>query len=106
MNRRRKACRAAAVWAAVLLLIPAGRTAGEQVYPTYTYDYRGEALESPALYQPVAMQLGADMQTTPLKEPQGEGVALGADHAVFIAGEGGGKGQPGTFARFTCAPGV
>ncbi len=70
MNRRRKACRAAAVWAAVLLLIPAGRTAGEQVYPTYTYDYRGEALESPALYQPVAMQLGADMQTTPLKEPQ------------------------------------
>lgn len=40
----------------------------------------------------------------PLNEPQGEGVALGANNAVFLAGEGGGKGQPGTFARFTCAP--
>ena len=39
-----------------------------------------------------------------LNEPQGEGVALGANSAVFVAGEGGGKGQPGTFARFTCAP--
>jgi hypothetical protein len=36
-------------------------------------------------------------------ETQGEGVALGADHTVFLAGEGGGKSQPGTFARFTCA---
>jgi hypothetical protein len=44
--------------------------------------------------------------TTPvasLKEPQGEGVALGADNTVFVAGEGGGKGQPGTFAYLTCA---
>jgi hypothetical protein len=44
--------------------------------------------------------------TTPLaslKEPQGEGVALGADNSVFVAGEGGGKGQPGTFAHLTCA---
>ena len=40
---------------------------------------------------------------TPLKEPQGEGVALGADNTVFLAGEGGGKSRPGTFARFTCA---
>ena len=40
---------------------------------------------------------------TSLKEPQGEGVAFGADHTVFIAGEGGGKGQPGTFAHLTCA---
>jgi hypothetical protein len=39
-----------------------------------------------------------------LQEPQGEGVALGADNTVFVAGEGGGKGQSGTFARFTCAP--
>ena len=38
-----------------------------------------------------------------LKEPQGEGIALGANNVVFLAGEGGGKGQPGTFARFTCA---
>ena len=41
---------------------------------------------------------------TSLKEPQGEGVALGPDNTVFVAGEGGGKGRPGTFARFTCAP--
>ena len=41
---------------------------------------------------------------TSLKEPQGEGVALGADNTVFLAGEGGGKGQPGSFARFSCAP--
>jgi hypothetical protein len=40
----------------------------------------------------------------PLKEPQGEGVALGPDNTVFVTGEGGGKKQPGTFARFTCAP--
>ena len=39
------------------------------------------------------------------REPQGEGVALGPGNTVFIAGEGGGKGQPGTFARFTCVPG-
>ena len=39
-----------------------------------------------------------------LKEPQGEGVALGSDNTVFVAGEGGGKGKAGTFARFTCAP--
>jgi hypothetical protein len=41
---------------------------------------------------------------TSLKEPQGEGVALGADNTVFLAGEGGGKGNPGSFARFSCAP--
>jgi hypothetical protein len=41
---------------------------------------------------------------TPLGEAQGEGVALGSGNAVFLAGEGGGKGQPGTFVRFTCAP--
>jgi hypothetical protein len=40
----------------------------------------------------------------PLREPQGEGLALGAENTVFLAGEGGGKGQPGTFARFMCAP--
>jgi hypothetical protein len=39
---------------------------------------------------------------TSLGEPQGEGVALGADNTVFLAGEGGKKGQPGTFARLSC----
>lgn len=39
-----------------------------------------------------------------LGEPQGEGVALGADNVVYVMGEGGGKSQPGTFARLTCSP--
>ena len=38
----------------------------------------------------------------PLGEPQGEGVTFGPDNVVYLAGEGGGKGQPGTFARLTC----
>ena len=37
-----------------------------------------------------------------LTEPQGEGVAFGADNTLFVAGEGGGKGQAGTFARLSC----
>lgn len=37
-----------------------------------------------------------------LGEPQGEGVAFGADTAIFVAGEGGGKKKPGTFARLAC----
>lgn len=41
---------------------------------------------------------------TPLREPQGEGVAIGSANEVFVAGEGGGKQMPGTFARFACAP--
>jgi hypothetical protein len=35
-------------------------------------------------------------------EAQGEGIAIGDDAAVYLAGEGGGKARPGTFARFTC----
>jgi hypothetical protein len=41
---------------------------------------------------------------SPLDEPQGEGLALGPDHALFVGGEGGGQGQPGTLARLSCAP--
>ena len=37
-----------------------------------------------------------------LGEPQGEGIALGSNNTVYLAGEGGGKGQPGTLTRFTC----
>ena len=40
-----------------------------------------------------------------LGEPQGEGVAFGSDNAVYLAGEGGGKKQPGTFARLSCTAG-
>jgi hypothetical protein len=36
-----------------------------------------------------------------LDEPQGEGVALGADGTVYLAGEGGGR--VGSFGRISCA---
>ena len=36
-------------------------------------------------------------------EPQGEAVAFGPGNTVYIAGEGGGKSQPGTLAALTCA---
>ena len=39
----------------------------------------------------------------PAGEPQGEGIALDAKQTVYLAGEGGGKKQPGTFVHFECA---
>ncbi len=51
-----------------------------------------------------ASKAAATIDLRSLREPQGEGVALGGDNTVFLAGEGGGKGQPGTFARFSCNP--
>ena len=36
-------------------------------------------------------------------EAQGEGIAIAADGAVYLTGEGGGKAQPGTFARYACS---
>ena len=38
----------------------------------------------------------------PLGEPQGEGVTFGDGNSLYLVGEGGGKKQPGTFARLTC----
>lgn len=40
---------------------------------------------------------------TSLGEPQGEGVAFGPSNTVYVAGEGGGKSQPGTLAVVSCA---
>lgn len=37
-----------------------------------------------------------------LREPQGEGVAFEDATTLVVVGEGGGKGQPGTFARLVC----
>jgi hypothetical protein len=39
----------------------------------------------------------------PLAEPQGEGVTFAADNSLYLMSEGGGKQQPGRFARLTCA---
>ena len=38
-----------------------------------------------------------------LDETQGEGVAISNDGDVYLAGEGGGRGLPGTFAHMKCA---
>ena len=43
---------------------------------------------------------GADLRQ--LGEPQGEAVAFGPDGTVYVAGEGGGKSQPGTLAVLSC----
>lgn len=37
-----------------------------------------------------------------LGEPQGEAVSFGPSNTVYIAGEGGGKSQPGTLAVLSC----
>ncbi len=41
----------------------------------------------------------------PVREPQGEGVAIGDNGALYLTSEGGGKQLPGTFARLTCTMG-
>jgi hypothetical protein len=40
-----------------------------------------------------------------LGEPQGEAITFGAAGAVYVAGEGGGKSEPGTFAVLSCPAG-
>jgi hypothetical protein len=39
---------------------------------------------------------------TGLKEPRGEGITFGHKGAMFLVGEGGKLGAPGTFARLAC----
>jgi hypothetical protein len=43
------------------------------------------------------------VDVTSLGEPQGEAVAFGTSNTVYLAGEGGGKSQPGTLAVLSCA---
>ncbi len=38
----------------------------------------------------------------PLREPQGEGVTFASNESVYLMSEGGGKKQPGAFARLAC----
>lgn len=38
-----------------------------------------------------------------LAEPQGEGLAFGANGMVYVAGEGGSRNRPGTFAALRCS---
>lgn len=42
----------------------------------------------------------ADLRS--LREPQGEAVTFGTPNVLYVAGEGGGKSQPGTLAVLTC----
>jgi hypothetical protein len=39
-----------------------------------------------------------------LKEPQGEGVTFVSNDSIYVVGEGGGRGRPGTFAHVACTP--
>jgi hypothetical protein len=49
-------------------------------------------------------QAASRVPVTSLKEPQGEGVAFGADGNVYLVGEGGAKSRTGTFLRLACTP--
>ena len=44
----------------------------------------------------------ARVDVSPLKEPQGEGIALGANNEVYIVGEGNKESTPGTLGRLSC----
>ncbi len=46
---------------------------------------------------------GTAVSLAEFTEPQGEGITFGAGNAVYLAGEGGGKGAPGTFLRLECS---
>jgi hypothetical protein len=41
---------------------------------------------------------------TGLREPQGEGIAWRSDNSLYLVGEAGRRGRPGTFARVRCTP--
>jgi hypothetical protein len=45
---------------------------------------------------------GAPVPVVSLGEPQGEGVAIGANGNVYLAGESGRRGRPGTLATMSC----
>ena len=44
-----------------------------------------------------------EVDLSPLDEPQGEGVAIGADGTIYLTGEGGGLSRSGTFAKVSCS---
>ena len=72
---------------------PDGRWAALRTLQDVVF-YRASELGSGRLREAFRVDVSA------LKEPQGEGVALGEDGTVYLCGEGGGKG--GTLARLTC----
>jgi hypothetical protein len=43
-----------------------------------------------------------DADVSGLREPQGEGIAVGSDGTVFLAGESGDGVRGGTLARLSC----
>ena len=47
---------------------------------------------------------GRRVDLTGLREPQGEAIAFGSGDRVYVAGEGGGKKQPGTLGLLSCQP--
>jgi hypothetical protein len=47
--------------------------------------------------------VGRRVDVSHAREPQGEGVALGPNGTVYLLGEGGGGGRPGTLIQLTCS---
>ena len=74
-----------------------GRWVALRTKTTLTF-YRGEEFMKGDFREAQRVSLSA------LKEPQGEAVAFGRGNTVFLGGEGGGKGQPGTLAALSCKP--
>lgn len=62
-----------------------------------------------AVVYPTAALVGGDapaptlVSLNDLREPQGEGVAIGTDGTLYVAGEGGSTRDPGTFATLSCS---
>ncbi|MBI4500870.1 MAG: hypothetical protein HY700_06880 [Gemmatimonadetes bacterium] len=58
--------------------------------------YRASSIRRGRIGTPLRFNL------TGLGEPHGEGVTLAADGTVYLVGEGGGKGRPGTLGSLRC----
>lgn len=58
--------------------------------------YRTERLTQGNVARPIVIDVSG------ARERQGEGVALANDGNVYLLGEGGGKGRPGSFVRLKC----
>jgi hypothetical protein len=74
-----------------------GRWVALRTKTTLTF-YRGDEFMKGDFREARRVSLSA------LKEPQGEAVTFGRGNTVFLGGEGGGKGQPGTLAALSCKP--
>jgi len=74
---------------------PDGRWVAVRTYATIAFYRTADLLGSGAP--------AAQMDLTPLSEPQGEALSLANDGSVVLTSEGPGKHIPGTVSRLSCA---